>query len=180
MRLIVLFFFLLQSSAVFSSDNVIDSYRLGAGDAISIRVYGEQDLSLDEVKIGDTGNISYPFLGNINVLGKTPKEVENILTKGLKGPYLVDPSVTVLILEYRPFYVIGEVKRPGSYAFQPGLTVAKAISIAGGFTERASKSSIYLGHDISDSKQVKKKDKAVKLDNSVTPGDVITVKQSFF
>lgn len=180
MRLVFLFIPLFFISFFACADNAVSSYRLGAGDAISIRVYGEPDLSLEEVKIGDTGNISFPFLGNINVLGQTPKEVEHTLTKGLKGPYLVNPSVTVLILEYRPFYVIGEVKRPGSYAFQPGLTVAKAISIAGGFTERASKGSIYLEHDIIQTIDAQQPAKQVKLDNSVTPGDVITVKQSFF
>lgn len=164
------------------ADGLADTYRLGAGDLISIKVYDEPNLSLDNVKIADTGNISFPFLGNINVLGKTPKEVEEKIVMGLKGPYLVNPNVTVLILEYRPFYVIGEVKRPGSYSFQPGLTVARAISIAGGFTERASKNSIYIEHDFVKANSAKKKssEKSVELDNNVNPGDVITVKQSFF
>lgn len=159
-----------------------DSYRLGSGDLISIKVYDEPSLSLDRIKVADTGNISFPFLGNINVLGKTPKEVEQVITKGLKGPYLIDPNLTVMILEYRPFYVIGEVKRPGSYSFHPGLTIARAISVAGGFTERASKQSIYIEHDVIQYKLNRKNNskEAVSLDERVTPGDVITVKQSFF
>lgn len=181
MRLIMVLILALLSSSLWA-ERLADTYRLGAGDLISIKVYDEPNLSLDKVKIADTGSISFPFLGNINVLGKTPKEVEETIVTGLKGPYLVNPSVTVLILEYRPFYVIGEVKRPGSYSFQPGLTVARAISIAGGFTERASKNSIYIEHDFVKKKTLKKRssEESVELDNNVNPGDVITVKQSFF
>lgn len=181
MRLIIVLAFSVLSALSYATESE-GTYRLGAGDLISIRVYDEPGLSLERVKVADTGNISFPFLGNINVLGKTPKEVEQSITEGLKGPYLIDPNVTILILEYRPFYVIGEVKRPGSYSFQPGLTVARAISVAGGFTERASKRSIYIENDFIKSRTAKTNDpkSAVKLDDRVSPGDVITVKQSFF
>lgn len=181
MRLVTVLVFSFLSAFGYAKEPE-DTYRLGAGDLISIKVYDEPGLSLDRVKVADTGNISFPFLGNVNVLGKTPKQVEQMITKGLKGPYLIDPNVTILILEYRPFYVIGEVKRPGSYSFQPGLTVARAISVAGGFTERASKKSIYIENDFikSKSEQTNDPENAVELDDRVSPGDVITVKQSFF
>ena len=172
--------------AVLACSNVgaeeISDYRLGPGDYISISVYGEEDLSI-KVRIGSSGSISYPFLGDVAVRGLSAKQLESKLTSGLKGPYLVDPSVTVSMLEYRPFYVNGEVKRPGSYPFQPGLTVERAISIAGGFTDRASKSklsverdSVYL--DI-DEKNTRVK-RSVKLQDPVMPGDVLSVEQSFF
>lgn len=165
----------------------VDRYRLGAGDLINISVYDEKDLTL-EVRIGLSGEISYPLLGDVIVSGLSPKELEQKLTEGLKGPYLVDPSVTVSIVEYRPFYVTGEVKKPGSYAFHPGLTIDRAISIAGGFTERASKSSIYVMHDLKTEPNVEgqqpddpKADKEpVEIYDVVQPGDVITVEQSFF
>ena len=94
--------------------------------------------------------------------------------------------MTVSIVEYRPFYVTGEVEKPGSYAFHPGLTIDKAISIAGGFTERASKGKIFVMHDqspyesIAEDAQRSKEKKTVKLYDVVQPGDVITVEQSFF
>jgi polysaccharide export outer membrane protein len=161
-------------------------YRLGAGDVIQISVYDEPDLSLD-VRIGLSGDISFPLLGDVTVAGLSPKELELNLVKRLKGPYLLDPSVTVSIVEYRPFYVTGEVEKPGNYAFHPGLTVDKAISIAGGFTERASKGKIFVMHDQSPyesvgerQQQSSKKKKALKLYDVVQPGDVITVEQSFF
>jgi protein involved in polysaccharide export with SLBB domain len=156
-------------------------YTLGAGDMINISVYDEENLSL-EVRIGLSGRISYPLLGDVAVSGLTPKQLEKKLVDGLKGPYLIDPSVTVSIKEYRPFYVIGEVKKPGGYPFHPGLTVDKAISISGGFTERASKGKIFVVHDYGNSTQTRSDEEkiAVRLFDVIQPGDVITIEQSFF
>ena len=131
-RIFLLVVFSCLSFISFASEPGLSGYRLGAGDLISINVYDEDDLSL-EVRIGLSGQISYPLLGDVVVSGLTPKLLEEKLTSGLKGPYLIAPSVNVSIIEYRPFYVIGEVKKPGSYPFHPGLTVDKAISISGGF-----------------------------------------------
>ncbi|WP_430462258.1 polysaccharide biosynthesis/export family protein [Thalassolituus sp. LLYu03] len=154
-------------------------YELGAGDLVNISVYDEKDLSI-EVRIGLSGEISYPLLGDIRVAGLSPKELEGKLVEGLKGPYLIDPSVTVTVVEYRPFYITGEVEKPGSYPFHPGLTVDKAISIAGGFTERASKGRIYVQHDGATSSDDSSERISVKLIDVVKPGDVLTVEQSFF
>ena len=178
-RFFYLFFFSVLSLSVSASESSISGYRLGAGDLISISVYDEEDLSL-EVRIGLSGQISYPLLGDVVVSGLTPKLLEEKLTAGLKGPYLIAPSVNVSILEYRPFYVIGEVKKPGSYPFHPGLTVDKAISISGGFTERASKSSIYVIHDNENQNAEREEKKEVELFDVIQPGDVVTVEQSFF
>jgi polysaccharide export outer membrane protein len=190
-RMFIFFVLSCFSIASFANDSELSGYRLGAGDVISISVYDEADLSL-EVRIGLSGQISYPLLGDVVVSGLTPKLLEQKLTRGLKGPYLVAPSVNVSIIEYRPFYVIGEVKKPGSYPFHPGLTVDKAISISGGFTERASKGSIYVIHDDRQSRdkqedglEGEKQDeraqkKQVELYDVIQPGDVITIEQSFF
>ena len=153
-------------------------YKMGAGDLINISIYDEPDLSV-EVRIGLSGQISFPLLGAVEVSGLSPKSLEQKLTSGLKGPYLIDPSVTVSIVEYRPFYITGEVEKPGSYPFHPGLTVDKAITISGGFTERASKGSIFVMQDQLGSDEKKQK-KEVELFNTIQPGDVLTVEQSFF
>lgn len=159
------------------------AYQLGAGDVISISVYDEPDLSVESVSIGLSGSISFPLLGQIQVSGLSPEQLENSLLKGLKGPYLIEPSITVSIVEYRPFYISGEVEKPGSYPFHPGLTIDKAVSISGGFTERASKGSIYVTHDnpelIGEDNQQAQRE-SVELYDVVRPGDVITVEQSFF
>lgn len=151
-------------------------YRLDAGDTIAIQVFGEADLSFDQILLSDTGNVSYPFLGDIQVSGKTTREVQATITRGLKGDYLIDPKVTVTILSYRNFFVNGEVKSPGGYPFQPGLTIRKAVSLAGGFTERAARSAIFVLRERQTNSDMTK----VALDDLVFPGDIITVEESFF
>lgn len=148
-------------------------YQLGAGDQVEIRVYGEDDLTVS-TRIGDSGVISYPFLGSIVAKGLTVSELEQLIAKGLKGPYLIDPIVSVNIVEYRPFFLNGEVNKPGAIPFQPGITLRKAIAIAGGFTERANRS----GGDVLRAPDTKSR--AIVLDEQVRPGDIITIKQSFF
>lgn len=150
------------------------SYQLGSGDMIRIQVYGESDLTL-EARITDTGTISYPFLGQVKATGRTLGQLQNEITAGLKGDYLLDPKVSVTILEYRQFYINGEVKRPGGFAFKPGLTVHQAISMAGGMTERASTNKISV---IAESDPNRKK--PADLNTRVHPGDIITIEQSFF
>jgi len=94
----------------------------------------------------------------------------------LKGSYLRDPAVTVSIAEYRPFFLYGEVQKPGGIPYQPDLTVERAIALAGGFTERASRSKI----EVVRASDPKHKAVRIELSDPVYPGDVITVKQSFF
>ena len=152
-----------------------DEYRLGPGDQIIINVFGEKDLSM-EFRLNDTGRLNYPFLGEIVVEGLTVTELEQLITRGLKDVYVLDPAVTVSIAEYRPFFLNGEVQRPGGIPYQPRLTVERAIALGGGFTERASRSKIEV---------IRASDPAheparVELSDPVFPGDIITVKQSFF
>ncbi len=151
------------------------SYSLGAGDKIKIQVFGEDDLTI-ETLVGDSGSVSYPFLGVIKVKGLTPDALESQITKRLKGPYLVDPEVTVSILEYRNFYVNGLVEKPGGFPFQPGMTVRKAISLAGGFEERANKDKIL----VVSGENPGALPKPIGLNAHVGPGDIITVERSFF
>lgn len=153
----------------------MSEYTLGSGDRLRIHVFGEEDLTI-ESQLSDAGTLSYPFLGEIKVSGLTAGQLQERITRGLKGDYLVNPKVTVSITQYRQFYINGEVKQPGGFSFQPGLTVRKAVSLAGGFTERASKSNIFI---ISDG-QFSDGGKKVSLSEMVKPGDIITVDQSFF
>jgi len=116
--------------------NATESYRLASGDMISIKVFGEDDLNL-EVHLDSSGVINYPFLGKIRVTGLTVEELRKKLIRGLQDGYLRSPQVNVSIVEHRSFFIEGEVKNPGAYPYQPGLTVRKAISLASGFTELA-------------------------------------------
>lgn len=167
------FFFPAQAQ---NNDTSLASYRLDAGDLINITVFGESDLSLKEVRITESGTISYPILGEIRVAGKTVGEIEKLITEQLKGRYLVNPQVSIQIVEYRPFFINGMVAKPGSYPFQPGLTVRKAVAIAGGFKERANPDKIYLIRE----KDPQQRPERAQLDTPVFPGDLITVEESFF
>ena len=151
-------------------------YPLNAGDAVRIHVYNEPDLSFESLLIGQNGRIPYPFLGELKVSGKSASELQKLLVDGLQPDYLVDPRISVSIVRYRPFFVNGEVKSPGGKDFQPGLTLRKAISLAGGFTERANKKEILVIAD----RDPQRKERKVGLDYEVRPGDIVTVQDTFF
>jgi polysaccharide export outer membrane protein len=153
----------------------VDNYRLDAGDQIRILVYDEPDLTV-ETTINDNGNINFPLIGLISVTGKTGAQIEKVIHDGLAGDYLLNPSVQVDIMTYRSFYIHGEVNSPGGYPYQPGLNVDQAIALAGGLTPRASVSKIY----VKKSQTQDEKEGKVELTYSVSPGDIITIKQSFF
>jgi len=159
-----------------AKSDVLSKYRLATGDVISISVYGEDDLKKERTRLTDAGTVSFPVLGEIEVRGKTIGELETLITEGLRGRYLVNPRVSVTIDEYRPFFINGQIAKSGNYPFQPGLTVRKAVTIAGGFTERASQSKIFVVRD-GDPTHTSTK---VTLDTPINPGDVITVEESFF
>ncbi|MBF7730518.1 polysaccharide biosynthesis/export family protein [Pseudomonas sp. N040] len=152
------------------------SYKLASGDVISIRVFGEPDLSVEELRLTDAGSFSYPFIGEVQAKGKTAVEIEQLIVNKLKGDYLVDPRVSVSVLKYREFFISGEVKTPGAYPFQPGLTLRRAVALAGGLTERASEGRITI---IRDSNPERTPEPAT-LDTLVMPGDTITIDQGFF
>ena len=150
-----------------------EAYRLAPGDKVAISVFGENDLSMD-VMLADDGVLKYPFLGEIRVAGLTVPELRRTIADGLRGDYLINPEVTVAIRQYRPFFLNGEVNRPGSYEYQPGLTVEKALTLAGGFSPRAARGKVEIKRVNSDTFE------KVNLNDPVYAGDVIRVPQSFF
>jgi polysaccharide export outer membrane protein len=161
---------LILTSQAFAVDQ---NYRLAAGDEIEILVYEESDLSM-QVLLNESGVINYPYLGSITATGKTAGELEVELTAGLLQDILVHPSVHVSIVTYRNFYIGGEVKRPGAYPYQPGLTVKRAISVAGGLTEWASSSKFeILREDTTEAKSATES-------TLIRPGDTVTVKEGLF
>ncbi len=164
-----------MSIASQASANEIDDYRISADDQISVIVFNETDLSVNKVRVSGNGTISMPLLGQVAIEGHTVTEVEKKITTLLLDGYLKNPNVTVSITEYRPFYINGEIKKPGSYPYIKGLTIEKAVALAGGFTERASKTTVSLV-----SENDKRYIKAVALNDKIKPGDVITVSESFF
>jgi len=166
----------LASAQTPASDLSLSNYRLGSGDVITVEVLGEEDLKRDHIRLSDAATISYPILGEIRLSGKTVGELERIIREGLRGRYLVNPQVTVTINEYRNFYINGQIKKPGGYPYVPGLTVIKAVSIAGGFNERAAQDKIFIVRESDPSH----KRMPVELNVAVYPGDIVTVEESFF
>ncbi len=148
-------------------------YRLGPGDEISIRVYEESDLSMT-LKLDQSGAFDYPYLGTMEAKGKTVKSLKNEITEGLLQDILISPSVNVSILIYRDFYIDGEVKKPGGYSYQPGLTVKQAITLAGGSTEWASSSKYEILREGRD------KAEAANNNTPVRPGDTVTILEGLF
>jgi protein involved in polysaccharide export with SLBB domain len=175
LRCLLLSLMLLTSALSLGAEDGLSDYRLGSGDLLSIQVFGEADLSL-EVRLSDAGSFSYPFLGELKVAGKSISQLGEMIRSRLAGDYLVNPNVNVSVKEYREFFINGQVKKPGGYTYQPGLTLQKAVALAGGFTERASKTEIYL---VPDGQQARSSD-PVDLSHTLNPGDIIIIEESFF
>lgn len=151
-------------------------YTLGAGDVVKITVFGQSDLTV-ETRLSTQGIIRYPFLGDIELVGKSLSQVEQLIDAGLRGDYLVNPSVSVTIVEYRPFFIDGEVKRPGGYPYQPGLSIDKAAALAGGYTERAAVNGQMEIRRVVAGKEVTL---ALRANDTILPGDIITIQARFF
>ena len=151
-------------------------YILATGDQIYIQVFDEPDLTI-RTSISEAGSINFSYLGTIQVAGQTPSHLTDLITEKLRDGYLKNPSVNITVEKYRSFFVDGEVRSPGSYGYEPGLTLAKAVSLAGGLTDRASRKKITLTREIDGEK---KSFDRIKMSQSIEPGDVITVKEGFF
>ncbi|GAA61197.1 polysaccharide export outer membrane protein [Pseudoalteromonas sp. BSi20652] len=150
------------------------SYVLGPGDRVEIKVFGQPDLEVTAL-LGNSGDVNYPFLGNVKLTGLNTSEVEQVIIQGLSPDYLVNPNVYVQVVEYRPFYIHGEVKAPGAYPYQPAMTVNQAIALAGGLTERASVDKIYIFKE-----QTKQQQQKGDLNSLIAPGDTIKIEQRLF
>lgn len=158
------------------TNTVPQEYRLGTGDVVSVRVYGgDEDMRLERNRLDGTGTLIFPF-GDYKAIGRTTREVETMITDSIRGRLLRNPRVSVSIDEYRPFFVDGQVGRPGAFPFQPGLTVRKAITIAGGLRERASVKKIFVLRENDPTNTPVN----VDLNAPVGPGDTINVEESFF
>lgn len=157
------------------SADLVNEYILQAGDEIFIQVFNDDDLTM-EATVSQAGTINYSYVGTVQVAGLTADELTDSLTNQLSGAYLKNPSVNVTVQEYRAFFIDGEVRSPGSYAYEPGLTLAKALSLAGGMTDRGSQRKINLLREINGVKKSYK----IDLSQNIQPGDVVTIGEGVF
>ncbi|MDJ0927263.1 MAG: polysaccharide biosynthesis/export family protein [Gammaproteobacteria bacterium] len=150
-------------------------YRLAAGDQLKITVYGHEDLS-GEFEVDGAGDVSMPLINEVSAEGRTADELEVEIVAALKPDYLKNPRVSVEVLNYRPFYIIGEVTSPGSYPYVSGMTVVNAVAVAGGFTYRARKGRIKIVREQGE----RKIELQAEMNTEVQPGDVIEIPERFF
>ncbi|WP_100644215.1 polysaccharide biosynthesis/export family protein [Alteromonas facilis] len=153
--------------------NAQQQIPIGVGDVITMDVHLEKDLYLRS-RVDASGVIRFPLIGDMQVVGKTVKELSDDLVTAYQDGYLVNPSIVVQIAEIRPFYVRGAVKQPGSFPFELGLTMEKAIAVAGGQTDRASKKNwiIIRGEQ--------KQRIEASADTPILPGDIVEIPESIF
>lgn len=152
------------------------AYRIGAGDQLKITVFGEEALSNDYV-VTSVGDIAFPLLGAIAVEGKSVEEATAFLTERLSSGYLNDPRVSIEVLNYRPFYILGEVNNSGEFAYRANLTATQAIALAGGYSFRADKGKVFIRRagDTEERTYILKPDQPVW----VLPGDTIRIGERF-
>jgi protein involved in polysaccharide export with SLBB domain len=170
---------LLASASLWAQDQTSretdTSYRLGAGDKLLIDVFSQADLT-GEYTLDGNGRFTMHLIGKVKAVGLTPTELENLLVSKLKPDYLVNPRVSVRMQNFRPFYIMGEVRGPGSYAYVDGMTYLTAIVIAGGYTYRGKKDHVLVirGQDPG------REELKLGVNSKVQPGDIISVAERLF
>jgi len=151
-------------------------YHLGSGDKVRIIVFGEESLSGEFLVPGGAGTIAFPLVGDVQAAGLSVTELQAHIKAKLKDGYLKDPRVSIEVLNYRPFYILGEVMRPGQYSYTSGLTVLNAVATASGFTYRANTHKVFIKRPNTPGEV----EYDLKTTTPVEPGDTIRIGERFF
>ena len=150
--------------------------HLQTGDDLKIIIFGEDALS-GIYEISPAGTISMPLIGSVMAAGRTRADVEHELTRAYaSGKFLQEPKITVSVVTFRPIYIFGEVSTPGKYAYTSGLDVLTAVATAGGFTYRASKTTVLIRHPGEEVWQ----EYSLAAPLPVEPGDLIRIPERYF
>lgn len=152
----------------------VQDYRLGPGDRLRISVYGEAELT-GEFVVSTTGVVSYPLIGDHPAQGKTVAEFTESLRTALTR-YVLRPNMSVEVLNYRPFFILGEVQDPGTYPYAGGLNVMNAVATAGGFSYRADTRRVFIKH----ADEVAEREYALTSTTPVLPGDTVRIPERRF
>jgi len=150
-------------------------YRLGSGDKIRLIVFGEPDLS-GEFTISGDGMVSLPLIRDVRAGGLTASQLQANVEDAFKEGYLKDPRVSIEVLTFRPFYILGEVNKPGEYPYSNGMTVVNAVALASGYTYRANQKKVFVRHAGSTAEE------EVPLTSAtmVAPGDTVRIAERYF
>lgn len=153
---------------------VDEVYLLGAGDVIDVNVFNEPTVSGEHI-VDQSGMVAIPLIGLVPAGGKTPDELARLITSRLGDGLIKNPNVTVEIKSYRPFFILGEIERPGRYPSMPDMTILQAIATAGGYTYRADKNYVFVRRG--DEPEVRVE---LSSDFDLRPGDVVRVGERYF
>ncbi len=156
-------------------ETTLDEYRVDSGDRLRVTVFGQPDLS-GEFAVDGSGQVGLPLILPLAARGMTTAEFGRAVEEALRERLLRNPSVSVEITQYRPFFILGEVNQPGQYAYVNGMTVRTAAAIAGGFTYRASTSGVTITRRTT----MGTFEGAASAEAGVMPGDTIVIKERLF
>ena len=118
-------------------------YRLGLGDKLRVNVYGEPQLS-GEYQVSGNGAVTMPLIGDVPAVGLSARDLEAALTTRYASGYLTSPKIGVEVYDFRPYFILGEIQKPGKYPSVEGQSVLGAIATAGGFTYRANTKRVFI------------------------------------
>ena len=158
-----------------AASTVLDGYQLGAGDKVRIITFGEPSLT-GEFQVSGAGSISMPLIGEVKAMGATTTDLQQRIVTALKDGYIKNPSVSVEVLNYRPFYILGEVTKPGEYPYTTGGTVLNAVATASGFTYRANTHRVMIKHF----GEAEEKLYDLNASTLIRPGDTIRIVERHF
>lgn len=162
-------------AVVESAVRVVPEYRLGPSDKIRVNVFGEEALT-GEFLVGGNGKLSLPLVGEVQAAGLTISEFQAEVAEALKQGYINEPRVSAEVLNYRPFYILGEVNKPGEYPYTNNLTVVNAVATAEGFTYRADTRRVYIKRADAAGEQ----EFPLTTATHVAPGDTIRIGERYF
>lgn len=153
----------------------IEEYRLGVADRVRVNVFGEEALT-GEFLVGGNGKISLPLIGETQASGLTISEFQAEVATALRNGFITEPRVSAEVLNYRPFYILGEVDNPGEYPYTNNLTVLNAVATAGGFTYRADNRRVFIKRANADGEE----EFPLTTSTRVAPGDTIRIRERLF
>ncbi len=159
-----------------SAATKLSAYKLGPGDHLRITVFGETTLT-GEYQVNDDGSVAVPLIGNVPAAQAPLTALRDAIQARLAAGYLKDPRVSVEVTTYRPYYILGEVNKPGQYPFVVNLRLDQAVAAAGGFTYRANERKVFLRRaDDAGEKSVDLRNTGV----TVMPGDTLRIGERYF
>lgn len=163
------------SEADVAAVRTVPEYRLGVADKLRVNVFGEEALT-GEFIVGGGGRVSLPLIGEVQAAGLTISQFQEEVATALRQGYINEPRVSAEVLNYRPFYILGEVNKPGEYPYTNNLTVLNAVATAEGFTYRANTRQVFIKRADGDREQAYPLTTATQ----VAPGDTIRIGERFF